>query len=449
MTDLAKTVPDKTAPEPAATTSAAVNLAGSKPAKENTWLKRWLIPALGLLLLLAGIVYFLLPVVLGPKVKVFQLQRGELIQTIVSSGRIETPARVDIGTQVTGRVALVPVKEGQTVKAGELLIELDGSDEKAALMQATAAVHQAEVKLRQFHAQTQPMAEQALAQAQANLSNVQKQYARTRDLVEQGFVGKAQLDDVQRNLDVARSQLSNTQLQLQSAKPEGSDYLLASSALAQARASQLVAQAKLSHSKITAIADGVLISRDVERGDIVQPGKLLMTLSPLGLTQLLVQIDEKNLRYLQLGQSAQATADAYPGQKFTAQVAYINPGVNAQRGSVDVKLTVAAPPAFLKQDMTVSLEIEVARRKDALSLNAEAIHDAVSVSPWVMLIDHGKAVRRPVTLGVRGDKSVEIKSGLRETDLVLPATGIVLAEGKRVRAQPAKPIVATALTAHP
>ena len=329
------------------------------------------------------------------------------------------------------------------MKAGELLIELDGSDEKAALVQASAAVRQAEVKLRQFHAQTQPMAEQTLAQTQANLSNVQKQYARTRDLVAQGFVGKAQLDDVQRNLDVARSQLSSAQLQLQSAKPEGSDYLLASSALEQAHASQLVAQAKLDHSKIMAIADGVLISRDVERGDIVQPGKVLMTLSPVGLTQLLVQIDEKNLRYLQLGQSAQATADAYPGQKFTAQVVYINPGVNAQRGAVDVKLTVATPPAFLKQDMTVSLEIEVARRKNALSLNAEAIHDAASATPWVMLIDHGKAVRRTVTLGVRGDKSVEIKSGLRDADLILPATGIVVTEGKRVRAQSSTPIATT------
>jgi HlyD family secretion protein len=323
-----------------------------------------------------------------------------------------------------------------------LLIELEASDEQAAVEQAAAALRQSEVKLRQFHQQTQPMAEQALKQAQATLLNVQKQYERQRELVAQGFIGKAQLDDVQRNLDIAKSQQSSVQLQLQSAMPNGSDYQLASAALDQARANLHAAQARLAHSKIRAVADGVLILRDVERGDTVQPGKVLMVLSPLGLTQLVVQIDEKNLRYLQLGQTAMAQADAYPGQKFNAQVAYINPGINAQRGSVDVKLNVAEAPVFLKQDMTVSVEIEVARRKDTLSLNLEAIRDAASkepsTEPWVMLVEHGRAVRRVVKLGMSGDKSIEILAGLKDSDLVLPATGSAVLEGARVRADVAK-----------
>lgn len=397
--------------------------------------KRWLRPALLLLAALALAGYFAAPLMFGAKIRVFQVQRAELIQTVVASGRIETPARVDIGTQVTGRVALVPVKEGQNVKAGQLLIELDGADEKAGLEQANAALRQAELKLGQFQQQTQPMAVQALKQAQANLSNLQKQYQRARELVAQGFVGQAQLDDAQRNLEVARSQVNSAQLQLQSARPAGSEYLLASAALEQARASQRVAQARLEHTRITATADGVLISRDVERGDIVQPGKVLMVLSPFGLTQLLVQIDEKNLRYLQTGQTAQAMADAYPGQRFAAQVVFINPGVNALRGSVDVKLDVATPPEFLRQDMTVSVEIEVARRKDALSVHVDAIHDAAGSAPWVMLVEQGRAVRRPVMLGVRGDKAAEVLAGLRQSDLVLPATGNAINAGQRVRSQ--------------
>ncbi|WP_295748480.1 efflux RND transporter periplasmic adaptor subunit [Undibacterium sp.] len=419
-------------------TATAVTTKPENALASKRTLKSWLSITIVGVLALAALGYFLLPLVLGVKVKAFQLQRGELIQTVVASGRIETPARVDVGTQIIGRVAAVPVKEGQTVKAGQLLIELEASDEKAAVEQAAAAVRQAEVKLRQFHQQTQPMAEQALKQAQATLLNVQKQYERTRELVAQGFIGKAQLDDAQRNLDIAKSQYSSVQLQLQSATPTGSDYQLASAALEQARANLHAAQARLAHSKITAVADGVLILRDVERGDTVQPGKVLMVLSPLGLTQLLVQIDEKNLRYLQLGQIALAQADAYPGQKFNAQVAYINPGINAQRGSVDVKLNVAEAPVFLKQDMTVSVEIEVARRKDTLSLNVEAIRDAASKEPWVMLVEHGKAVRRVVKLGMSGDKSTEILAGLKDSDLVLPATGSAVLEGSRVRADVAK-----------
>ncbi|MCX7218199.1 MAG: efflux RND transporter periplasmic adaptor subunit [Burkholderiales bacterium] len=419
-------------------TATAVTTKPENALASKRTLKSWLSITIVGVLVLAALGYFLLPLVLGVKVKAFQLQRGELIQTVVASGRIETPARVDVGTQIIGRVAAVPVKEGQTVKAGQLLIELEASDEQAAVEQAAAALRQAEVKLRQFHQQTQPMAEQALKQAQATLLNVQKQYGRQRELVAQGFIGKAQLDDAQRNLDIAKSQHSSVQLQLQSATPTGSDYQLASAALEQALANLHAAQARLAHSKIRAVADGVLILRDVERGDTVQPGKVLMVLSPLGLTQLLVQIDEKNLRYLQLGQTALAQADAYPGQKFNAQVAYINPGINAQRGSVDVKLNVAEAPVFLKQDMTVSVEIEVARRKDTLSLNVEAIRDAASKEPWVMLVEYGKAVRRVVKLGMSGDKSTEILAGLKDSDLVLPATGSAVLEGARVRADVAK-----------
>lgn len=395
--------------------------------------KRWLIPVFVLagLLLLTGLIFS--SSLFGPRLTVFSLQRGELVQTVVASGRVATPARVDIGAQITGRVASVPVKEGQTVKAGDVLIELAAADEKAALELAQASVRQAEARLRQLQQLSQPTAEQAVIQAQANLANVGKQYQRTRELVAQGFVGKAQLDEAQRALDVAQSQLKSAQFQLQSSKPEGSDYQLAVAGLQQAKANLAAAQAKLEHTRITAVVDGVLIARDVERGDIVQPGKILMVLSPAGSSQLVVQIDEKNLRYIRMGQSAFAVTDAYPGQKFPVQVAYINPGVDAQRGTVSVKLNVLNAPAFLTQDMTVSVEIEVARSRDALSLSVEAIRDASTLHPWVMAVVDGRAVRRPVTIGIRGDKSVEITSGLNQHDLVLPATNMAIEAGQRVR----------------
>lgn len=395
--------------------------------------KRWLLPVVVLagLILLSGLIFS--SSLFGPRLEVFALQRGELVQTVVASGRVATPARVDIGTQITGRVAAVPVKEGQTVRAGDLLIELAANDEKAALELAQASVQQAEVRLRQLQQLTQPTAEQAVIQAQANLINVDKQYQRTRELVAQGFVGKAQLDEAQRALDVARSQLKSAQFQLQSSKPDGSDYQLAVAGLQQAKANLAAAQAKLEHTRITAVVDGVLIARDVERGDIVQPGKILMVLSPAGISQLVVQIDEKNLRYIRMGQSAFGVTDAYPGLKFPVQVAYINPGVDAQRGSVNVKLNVLKPPLFLTQDMTVSVEIEVARSQNALSLNVEAIRDASTLHPWVMAVVDGRAVRRPVTIGIRGDKSVEITSGLDQHDVVLPATNMTIEAGQRVR----------------
>jgi HlyD family secretion protein len=100
---------------------------------------------------------------------------------------------------------------------------------------------------------------------------------------------------------------------------------------------------------------------------------------------------------------------------------------------VNVKLNVLKPPLFLTQDMTVSVEIEVARSQNALSLNVEAIRDASTLHPWVMAVVDGRAVRRPVTIGIRGDKSVEITSGLNQHDVVLPATNMTIEAGQRVR----------------
>lgn len=131
------------------------------------------------------------------------------------------------------------------------------------------------------------------------------------------------------------------------------------SALAQAQATLASAEAKLAQTVIRAPVDGVLIAREVEAGDVVQPGRELMVLAPAGETQIDVRIDEKNLAQLAIGQRALASADAFPADRFTAVLFYINPGVDSLCGSVDMKLRVPDPPAYLRQDMTVSVDVEV------------------------------------------------------------------------------------------
>jgi HlyD family secretion protein len=396
-------------------------------------LVKWRWPALGAILLLAAAGYWLTPVLLGPSIPAFSVSRSELIQSVVASGRVESPSRIEIGSQITGEVTAVPVAEGQAVKAGQPLILLDNSDETAAVDQAKAAVNQAEARLRQIRELTTPVAEQTLTQAKATLDNAQKQYDRTKDLAAKGFIGKSQLDDAERNLQVAQSQAETAKLQVRTNSPEGTDYAIAQTNLQQARATLAAAKAKLSHTVISAPIAGTLISRNVERGDVVQPGKTLMVLSPAGQTQLVVLVDEKNLRYLSLGQRAIGAADAYPGKRFPVELVYINPGVDATRGSIEVKLNVPSAPDFLRQDMTVSVDIEVGHLANALSLVPDAIHDAAGAAPWVMLVAGGRAVKRRVKVGVRGDTRVEILDGLMEGDLVLPTTGNTLTEGARVR----------------
>ena len=369
----------------------------------------------------------------GPEVKVDKVVRRDVVQTVVASGRVAAPYRVDIGSQIVGTVADVPVSYGQAVKAGQALIVLEASEARAGVKQAEVAVTQAEARLRQLRELQMPVADQALRQAEANLTNARAQFDRTQRLYREGFLGKSALDEAQRNLDVSQTQVESARKQLESAKPAGSDYEVAIRALEQARASLQVSQAKLAYTTIRASSDGVLIARDVERGDVVQPGKALMVLSPAGETQIVLQIDERNLGRLRLGQHALASADAYPAQRFAAQLVYINPGVDAQRGTVEVKLLVPQPPEYLRQDMTVSVDIEVERSAAALTLPADAVRDVAGATPWVLVVRNGKAHRQPVRLGLRGDAIVQVMEGVAEGERVVPATNARVKPDQAVR----------------
>lgn len=396
-------------------------------------LRSWLLIALTIALVMAAALYLLRNVLLGTPTPVYTATQAELVQSVVASGRVVSPQRVTVALQGSGRVLRVAVAQGQTVERGQLLIELDNSDARASLAQASAAVAQARARVRQLRELSQPLATQALAQAQATALQTRKVLARDRDLVAQGFISQASLDDAQRAADVASSQVTSAQAQAQTNTPSGSDAALAQAALAQALAGQQLASVKLAQGQVLAPSSGVLISRDVEVGDIVQPGKALMVLATAGQTQVLVQIDEKNLSKIALGQKALGSADAFADQRFDAVVSYINPGVDAARGSVEVKLALTQPPAYLRQDMTVSIDIETARRKAAVVVPTSTLEDAATDQPWVLVVRGKRAVKQFVTLGLRGDTRVEVLSGITAGEGVVPVSKNGVKAGQRVR----------------
>ena len=369
---------------------------------------------------------------LGPQVLTEAVLRRDFIQTVVASGHVEAPHRLDVAAQITGAVLKVPVAEGEAVNAGAVLVVLDSAELAAASLQANVAVAQAQARLRQLQEVQGPVAAQTLRQAQASLANANAAFARDQTLYSQGFIGGAALDEARKTRELADAQVRASQKQLDGTGPTGSDRALAAADVAGARANAQGAGVRAGYAVIAAPAAGTLIARNVEVGDVVQPGKVLMTLSPRGPTQLVVQIDEKNLALLKLAQSALASADAYPTLRFDAALSYINPGVNATTGAVEVKLDVPAPPAVLKQDMTVSVDIEVARRPKALIVPLTAVHDAASAQPWVLRVEGPRAVRRAVQLGLRSGGVAEVTEGLAEGDSVVvnPAT---IAPGARIR----------------
>jgi len=151
-----------------------------------------------------------------------------------------------------------------------------------------------------------------------------------------------------------------------------------------------------------------------------------------GDERLVFHPDERNLALIALGQKARAAADAFPQDVFDAEVSYIAPAVDAQRGSIEVRLRVPTPPSFLRPDMTVSVDLTVAQKQQVLSVPREAIRGVGTAAPWVLEVEGGHAVRRDVKLGIVGDGAIEIQRGLREGAEVVVGTATV-APGKRVR----------------
>jgi len=395
---------------------------------------RWRFRALTVLGAIALFWYFAMPVLLGPVVNIDTVVRADFVQSVVASGRVEAPFRVNVGSQVTGVVVDIPVAEGQAVAAGDILIRLDDREARAAVVQAESAMAQAEARLRQVRELTLPSAEESLGQAKATLLNAEQIYDRATKLLQNGAGTKVAVDEATKSLDIARALVRNSEFQVFTNRPGGSDYVMAETQVNQTRASLAAVQSRLSYTVIKAPRDGVLISRVVERGNVVQPSNVLMKLSPVGESQLVVQIDEKNLGLIALGQKALASADAFPAQVFAAEVAYINPGIDLQRASVEVKLRVPEAPAFLRQDMTISVDIEVATRPGALVMPAASIRGLSSGNPWVLKVDDNHASRQPIKVGLVSGGKAEILDGLGEGDIVVPASYTV-DNGARIRAR--------------
>lgn len=127
-------------------------------------------------------------------------------------------------------------------------------------------------------------------------------------------------------------------------------------------------------------------------------------------------MDEKNLPLLQTGSRALAAADAFPTERFEAVIAYISPGVDAARGTVELRLDIPKPPAFLKSDMTVSIDVTGPVLKQAVFAPAEIVHQLQSDAPYVVLERDGVATRAPVRVGAQTQGKVQLVQGVQAGD---------------------------------
>lgn len=353
----------------------------------------------------------------GPMLPAYRLESRPLVQTVVATGRVVTPTRVQIGSEITAVVRERRVQEGDVVAVGDVLATLRRDD-------LVALVREAEASLEQLQLGARPQAEAALREAEARLAQAVRESQRRGELFERQLIARESLEQAEQAEIVARAAADTAGVRLARLALGDADETVLRERLA-------VARAELARTEIRASVAGTVLSRNAEPGDVVQPGRVLFEIARSGTTEILVSLDEKNLGAVALGQRAQCVADAYPDDVFTARVSLITPKIDPLRGTVDIRLTVDPVPAYLLQDMTVSVNIETARRDRAIAIPNDAVLVGADGRAMVLAVQTGRAEPVVVQLGLRGLTQSEVTSGLAADDVVLADP--TFTAGRRVR----------------
>ena len=370
-----------------------------------------------LLIIVAG--FFALRWWQGPLLPSYRISAMPLVQTVVATGRVVAVSNTDIGSEISGVVLERRVAEGEQVAAGDLLLVLSSDD-------VAAQVRQAEAELAELISSTRPQAAVDLANAEVALAQADRNVERRRELAAISAISDEEMEQAIQSQAQARNNLENARLRANALSSGGVEEDLL-------RARIAALQAQLNKAQVRSKVSGTILTRNVEVGDLVQPGQSLFTIALDGKTEIRVPLDERNLSRLALQQPAVAIADAYPDKPFPVRISFIAPSIDPQRGTVEVRLAVDPVPEFLRQDMTVSVNIETDRRAKALVIPNDALANVKEDSAEVLLLRDGQVQRQRVRLGLRGLSASEVLSGLSAGDEILVDATVSLADGKRVR----------------
>jgi len=352
----------------------------------------------------------------GPELPGYRLETRPLVQRVVASGEVDSQSLAQVGSEITGVIAVRHVREGDAVKAGDLLRGLRADGRRPRLREAEAA-------LQQLIDSSRPQAQATLREAQNNLEQADRELRRRETLFERKLLASEALEQARRATLTARVVRDRARLAAAAVGEGGSEEQVLRQRLEAARAN-------LAKARIHAQVDGIVQTREVEPGDLVQPGRTLLTIARSGSSEILLPLDEKNLAPIELGQAARIIADAYPDRVLPARVSFIAPSVDTARGTIDVHLDLLEPADFLRQGMTVSVNIETGRREQALVLPNDALRARDGTRAQVLRVNDGVVERVSVRLGMLGTALSEVSEGLAAGDLVLIGDA---KEGQRVR----------------
>jgi HlyD family secretion protein len=335
---------------------------------------------------------------------------------------VQTPSRVTLGSEIAGVLVERSVTDGDRVAPGQVIARLRDDELRARLNEAEAALAQLELRQR-------PESQAALREARARAQQAVREAERAAALLARGLIAKEQAEQTAETREIALAQAARAAAVAEALAPGGVEERLLRERIA-------TATALLARSEVRSLIAGTVLRRLAEPGDVLSAGRGIVEVAVDGPTEIVAQVDERNLDRLALGQPALVSADAFPERREPGEVGFISPAVDPQTGTVEVRVRVPEPPAYLRQDMTVSIDVEVGRREDALSLPLDALRNPRAGAAEVLAVREGRVERVTLRIGLRGLDRVEVLEGLAAGEFVLPARA-AFEPGARVRPRPA------------
>ena len=363
---------------------------------------------------------------------------------VTASGEIVATRYADIGSAVMGRLVELVVKEGDAVKAGQVLARIDPVQASSSADAAAASVGALEADARAAATQVRA-AQAALEEARSREKEAAASWTRAQELQRAGLLPQSEFDKASMAGTSAAAQVAAA-----TASFERAQQALASAdrRIAQGRAENTRARDMLSKTEITAPIDGIITRLDAEQGEMVvmgvqnQPGTILMTISDLSAVNAEVKVAEADVMRLSQGFASTVTLEALPLQKFTGRVVEIGasalPQVGTQAAAREfrVKVRLDGPASSLRPGLTCDTEILVAERKNALTVPLQSVVEKDGKT-GVFVVRDGSVMFTPVTTGIIGGLSIEVDGVAVGTEIASGPFQTLrqLRDGDRVRAR--------------
>ena len=416
---------------------------------------KWIIIVLALLLAGGGAYYWWVyradDKADAPTVVTAKVERGPIRLTVASTGRVVSNLDVDIKCKASGEVIKLPSDVSDTVKKGDLLVELDPINEERALKQAGVSLGISEAQLAMARQNLvvaertlvtdRARAEAALKSAESRAKDARAKADRLKQLYAKSLASQEETDTAETAAVQAAADMDAARVKIEELKTQ--DFAIdlkrqeVKSAEASAESDKIrlaIAQDRLRDTKVMAPMAGVVSARNVQIGQIISSGisnvgggTTVLVLSDLSRVFVLVSVDESDIGKVQLGQKAAVTADAYPGKSFEGEVVRIaTKGVNLSNVvTFEVKMEVTAEAkVMLKPEMTANVEITAAEMDDTLLVPAEAVIRKARGKKFVTVVkDDGTKEEVPVEIGISDGTKTEITKGLEVGQTVVDHKG--------------------------